>query len=119
PVVGRHRTMSGPVPVSRPWSKILVQPLRFRFYLIPFLSYNYFRFTGRHCYFWLSAECRPTTDNVGDSSSVLGVVENVLYPLKSRRYLMPFPSYYYFRFIGRHCYFRMSADIGQCRDQFQ
>src|SRR5208282_2634770 len=35
PVVGRHRTMSGPVPVSRPWSKILVLPFRFRFYLIP------------------------------------------------------------------------------------
>ena len=25
---------------------------------------------------------------------------------------MPFLSYYYFRFIGRHCYFRLSADIG-------
>ena len=24
---------------------------------------------------------------------------------------MPFLSYYYFRFIGRHCYFRLSADI--------
>jgi hypothetical protein len=32
---------------------------------------------------------------------------------------MPFLSYYYFRFIGRHCYFLLSADIGQCRDQFQ
>ena len=25
---------------------------------------------------------------------------------------MPFLSYYYFRFIGRHCYFRLSADDG-------
>jgi hypothetical protein len=25
---------------------------------------------------------------------------------------MPFLSYYYFRFICRHCYFRLSADIG-------
>ena len=25
---------------------------------------------------------------------------------------MPFLSYYYFRFIGRHCYSRLSADIG-------
>src|SRR5208282_4723003 len=76
PVVGRHRTMSGPVPESRLWSKILVLPLRFRFYLIPFLSYNYFRFTGRHCYFRLSTGCRPTSCNVGDSSSVLGLVES-------------------------------------------
>ena len=25
---------------------------------------------------------------------------------------MPFLSFFYFRFIGRHCYFRLSADIG-------
>jgi hypothetical protein len=25
---------------------------------------------------------------------------------------MPFLTYYYFRFIGRHCYYRLSADIG-------
>src|SRR5208282_5045153 len=77
------------------------------------------RFVRRHCYFGLSVGCRSISDNVGDSFSVLGVIENIKYPLKSRRYLIPFPSYYYFRFIGRHCYFRMSADIGQCRGQFQ
>ena len=43
---------------------------------------------------------------------MLGVVENVKHSLKSRRYLIPFLSYYYFRFIGRHCYFRLSTDIG-------
>jgi hypothetical protein len=52
--------------------------------------------------------------HVGDSSSVLGVIENVWYSSKSRRYLIPFLSYYYFRCIGRHYCFRLSADIGQC-----
>ena len=56
------------------------------------------------------ADCRPTSANVGYSSSVLDVAENVKYPLKSRRYLKPFQSYYYFQFIGRHCYFRLSAE---------
>ena len=46
---------------------------------------------------------------------MLGVVDNVQYQLKSRGYLMPFLSYYYFRYIGRHCYFRLSADIDSIR----
>jgi hypothetical protein len=29
---------------------------------------------------------------------------------------MPFLSYYYFRFTGRHCYFRLSADIDSIRN---
>ena len=85
-------------------------PLKSRSYLIPFLDYYQFRFIGRHFYFRLSAECRPTSNNIGYSSSVLDVVENVQYPLKSRRYLIPFLRYYYFRFICRHCYFPLSAE---------
>ena len=44
-------------------------------------------FFGRHCYFCMSVGCWPTSDNVEDSSSVLGVVENVCYPLKTREYM--------------------------------
>jgi hypothetical protein len=66
--------------------------------------------------FRLSAVCRSTSDKVCDSSSVLGVVENAQYPLKFSGYLMPFVSYCYFRFSGRHCYFRLSANIDSIRD---
>ena len=38
-----------------------------------FLSYYYFRFKDRHCYFRFS----PTSGNLGTSSSELGMAENV------------------------------------------
>ena len=54
----------------------------------------------------LNSGGRPMLSNVSSDTGGLGVVENLGYPLESRRYRISFKSYFYFRSRVRHFEFR-------------
>ena len=66
----------------------------------------------------LNFRCRPMSGHVVSAISVSGVVKNVGVAVgiaSPSLYIFPFNRYFHFRFHGRHFEFRMSADVGPCR----
>ena len=60
----------------------------------------------------------PMLGHVVSAISVSGVVKNVGVAVgiaSPSLYIFPFNRYFHFRFRGRHFEFRMSADVGPCR----
>ena len=72
-------------------------------------------FGGRHFEFQMSADvgpCRQCHICVGRGKKNVGVAVGIASP---SLYIFPFNRYFHFRFHGRHFEFRMSADVGPCR----
>ena len=66
----------------------------------------------------LNFRFRPMLGHVVSAIYVSGVVKNVGVAVgiaSPSLYIFPFNRYFHFRFRGRHFEFRMSADVGPCR----